>query len=884
METITLTIDGKPVSCMPGTSILNAAKKLGIKIPTLCHHHALLPFGACRLCLVEDEKTGRVMASCVTPALPDLTVRTDSPRIKNHRINIIRLLMAEHPESCLVCNKGNRCKLREIAAHLGIGQTDLYPMPHYIPLEQANPFIVRDLNKCILCGTCIRADHELVFVGAIDYNHRGFNCRPATLQNRPLEDSQCTLCGTCVSLCPTGALSTRNTTFVGSPERETLSICGFCGVGCCLSLGVAFDRVVETNPSHQEGTVNGSTLCVRGHFAHDFLNSADRLTSPLIRQNDTRVTTSWENALDIVSDRFLSLKNIYGPQSIAFLGSSKCTNEENYLFQKIARVLLKTNNIDNGGYVSGRSVWNDLERKIGGSRINALSDLEHAGAIFVLGADPAQSVPVVGYYIKKAAKNGIPLLIADPRKTELVSSATLWLPINPRTDLELINGISAFLCDQNTYDAHFIEQFTEGFSLYRESLASISLKKIYQRTGVGEETFKKTASLLKNKKIAFVVGQGVTLQKNGSQCLEAMVNLSLMTGSLGDKGGGLYFLARENNHCGAGDMGTVPDSLPGHVSLKNDKGRKEWEGAWGTKLSPDPGLNLVRMIEEAEKGNLKALYIMGENPLRSLPQPERVRKALTNVEFIVVQDILDNETAKIAHVILPGAAPSEKGGSFTNLEGRIQRFEPAVSPPGNAKPDWQILDLLAVKMKSPKSFGSLKSIRKEISHLIPLYADMEKERAWIKETSQKRLFNFGKKGDLIPFCPVISIDSDTSGTDYPFTAILGSLRFHLGSGTRTSCSERIQDFAFKGDIEISHQDAKKLNLNAGDTVRVISPSGIVARRITIVDTLREGLIFVPMGFNANDARNLIELSLLEKANSPGWKEVRVKIEKVEENF
>jgi Uncharacterized anaerobic dehydrogenase len=450
--------------------------------------------------------------------------------------------------------------------------------------------------------------------------------------------------------------------------------------------------------------------------------------------------------LDIISDQFLSLKNIYGPQSIAFLGSSKCTNEENYLFQKIARVFLKTNNIDNGGYVSGRSVWNDLVRKIGGSRINALADLEHAGAIFVLGADPTQSAPVVGYYIKKAAKNGIPLVIADPRKSELVSSATLWLPINACTDLELINGISVFLCDQNTYDAHFIEQFTEGFTVYRESLASISLKKIYQKTGVGENTFKKTLSLLKNKKIAFVVGHGVTLQKNGSQCLEAMVNLSLMTGSLGDRGGGLYFLARENNQCGAEDMGAVPDCLPGHVSLKNDKGRNEWEGAWGTKLSPDPGLNFVRMIEEAEKGNLKALYIMGENPLRSLPQPERVRKALTNVEFIVVQDILDNETAKIAHVILPGAAPGEKGGSFTNLEGRIQGFEPAISPPGNAKPDWQILDLLAVKMKSPKPFGSLKSIRKEISHLIPLYADVGKEGAWIKETSQKKLFNFWEEG------------------------------------------------------------------------------------------------------------------------------------------
>ncbi|MBW1703017.1 MAG: (2Fe-2S)-binding protein, partial [Deltaproteobacteria bacterium] len=270
MEDVTLTINGKNISCPSGTSILNAALENRIKVPTLCHHPHLEPVGACRLCLVEDEKTGRIMASCVTPVAPDMTILTDSPTIKTHRTNIIRLMMANHPESCIVCSQGNRCELRQIAAELGVGQTDLYPMPHYTGLEEANPFIIRDLSKCILCGKCIRADHELVVVGAIDYNFRGFKSRPATVHEMPLEKSSCTFCGTCVSICPTGALSVKNTGYVGTSQKESTTICGFCGVGCSFVMGSVDGQIVEVNPSHKENTVNRSSLCVRGHFAHDY--------------------------------------------------------------------------------------------------------------------------------------------------------------------------------------------------------------------------------------------------------------------------------------------------------------------------------------------------------------------------------------------------------------------------------------------------------------------------------------------------------------------------------------------------------------------------------------------------------------------------------------
>lgn len=875
MEDIALTINGKRVSCQPGISILEAAEEQGIKIPTLCYHHDLKPFGACRLCLVEDEKSGRLMASCVTPVAPRMDIRTDSPRVKKHRTNIVRLMMAEHPESCVVCNKGNRCQLRQIAADLGVGQIDLYPMPNYKPLEQANPFIVRDLSKCILCGKCIRADHELVVVGAIDYNLRGFKSRPATIYDLGLEQSSCTFCGTCVSICPTGALAAKNTRYIGTPERESLSICGFCGVGCSLTFGAAGDTFIEANPSHLKDSVNGATLCVRGHFAHDFLNVKERLTQPMIRKNGELESVSWDEALKLVADRLVDIKKKYGPQSVGVLGSSKCTNEENYLIQKIGRVLLGTNNVDNCGFLSGRSALSVIDQRTGGGcRVNKLASLEKAECIFVVGANPTHSAPVASYYLKRAARNGTPLIVADPRRIDLVGSSSLWLPLLPKTDLDLINGIAASLYEKKGHDPGFIDQFTEDFAVYRDGLSALDLERVCRVTGVDMAAMGKAVDILKGKRIAFVVGHGILQQRYGIQSMEALVNLSLMTGSLGSEGGGFYVLARENNDLGAWDMGAVPESLPGRQSLRSDSARKLWEQVWEGKISPDQGMNVIRMVEEAEKGSLKALYIMGENLIRSLPQNERVRKALDKLEFLGVQDILENETTQIADAVLPGAAFSEKAGSFTNMEGRIQSFCPVVPPPGNAKADWEILDALSTEMGAPRSHGSLENIRAEIAQYMPMYAELEGhgDVGWIRETAGD--------GAMIHFSRVVLTEEEEAGDDYGFTAILGSLRYQLGSGTRSSLSDRIRDFGVKGEIEISHEDGVRLGVQDGDTVRVQSPYGTVTREVRLEKGLRAGMIFVPTGFNGNDARDLISLSPPGEADSPGLKMCQVVLEKL----
>ena len=883
MADITLSINGKNISCPSGTSILNAALENGIRVPTLCHHPHLEPVGACRLCLVEDETTGRIMASCVTPVAPTMAIRTDSPSIKTHRNNIIRLMMANHPESCIVCSQGNRCELRQIAAELGVGQIDLYPMPHYTGLEEANPFIIRDLSKCILCGKCIRADHELVVVGAIDYNLRGFRSRPATVHEMPLEKSSCTFCGTCVSMCPTGALSLKNTRYVSSPQKESLTVCGFCGVGCSLVMGSVDDQIVEVNPSHKEKTVNRSTLCVRGHFIHDYLNVSERLTTSLIRKEGELSPANWDEALEVVAQGLVSIKKKYGPQSVAFLGSSKCTVEENYLFQKMARVILGTNNVDNGSYGSGRAVISLVsERLDNGGRITPLAGLDKAEVIFVMGADPTETVPVVGYYLKRASRiRGIPLIVADPRKTGLVPFSSLWLPLSPNSDVELINGLAALLL-KKAENSPFINRFTEGFVPYRDGLLALDLERVCSVAGIEMRSLEKAVDLLKGKKIAFVIGHGILQQKYGTSAMDALINLALMTGSLGRENRGFYFLARENNEVGALDMGTTPDVLPGRMPFNNHKNRKHWEKVWNVKLSPDPGLNLIRMIEEAEKGTLKALYVMGENPIRSLPQPERIRNALKNLELLVVQDILNTETTHTAHVVLAGAAFSEKAGAFTNLEGRIRSFEPAVTPPGDARPDWEILDLLSRRMAQTDGYSSIKKIRMEISRRIPLYSELGKagDESWLTETSNLRLFHSDGDGESISFSPVIPMKEETYDEAYPFTAILGSLRYHLGSGTRTGLSPRIKDFGLKGEVEISNEDGTQLKLKAGDKVKISSSHGAIEREVTLKKDLRPGLIFVPMAFHNNGAMQLIGLTHLGEADSPGWNACRVTLKKI----
>lgn len=860
MATITLAINGKTIACRSGISVLEAARQNGITIPTLCHHDDLAPHGGCRICLVEDEKSGRLMAACVTPVAQGAQLLTHSAAVLRHRRNIVRLMIAEHPESCIVCDKGNRCRLRGIAAELGVGETKLYPMPNYKPLEQANPFITRDLSKCILCGKCIRADHELVGVGAIDYHLRGFRSRPCTLNDQPLEGSECTFCGTCVSMCPTGALNPAGARFVGTPERTALSVCGFCAVGCALSMGVAAERVVAVNPASQPDTVNGATLCVRGHFAHDFLNSTGRLTRPLIRRGGNLEPASWDEALAQVAETLLTLKKEHGSGSLGFWGSPTCTNEENYLFQKIARAILGTPNIDNSGCWTGRSHWQLLnEHTGGGCRRQPLADLERAGAILVLGADPSQSLPVMSYHIKRALRKGIPLITAATVPTELDRSAAMAMALPPQRHGAFLWALCARMLRIEAVDSAYIADNTEGFDGFRQALQAFDVSAMVRDSGLSWDKVVAAADLLQGRRIAAIIGHEVIYQEGGLACVNLLVNLLLMTGSLGAPGAGVYVESQANNLLGAWDMGSGPDTLPGGTVIGDPHGRREWEKTWHCRLSPDSGLSMNQMIEAAETDRLKGLYILGENPLRALPGRDRIKTALGRVEFIVVQDIVHHETVDIAHVVLPGTPFAEKAGSFTNLEGRIQSFAPVVPPLEQSRPDLDILAALAARMEGARTHPGLEGIRSEIRQQVPLYAGLGSSgrQGWVRPQPLKRAFDPQGQAGALAFVPVEALEPfPVAAESYPYAAVLAFSRFHAGAGTRTGLSPRIQKSGPNGAIRISPQDCRQLDIAAGSRVRVTSHHGVLERETVLDAQLSPGTIVIPLAFNANDARQL----------------------------
>lgn len=881
MSTVMLSINGQKIASPASASILDAAAKNGIFIPTLCHHPDLKPYGACRICLVEDEKSGRLLASCVTPVLQDMSVRTDSPRVLHHRRNIVRLMMAEHPESCIVCSKGNRCELRGIAAALGVGETNLYPMPNYKPYEELNPFIVRDLSKCILCGKCIRADHELVNTYAIDYNHRGFLSRPATVHETPLEKSNCTFCGTCVSMCPTGALSVKNSRYVGTPESESVSICGFCGIGCSLSLGVAGGKVVDVNPSRLTGTVNGPTLCVRGHFAHDFMQSPDRLTFPTVRNAAEsgecvaeRVT--WEKAIDTVAARLSDIKRHHGPESIAFVGSTKCTNEENYLFQKIARVIFETPNVASGNRAGQHLLAGIEEKTFGCCRTSPLADLETAQAILVVEADLDNTLPVAGYHVKRAARNGVPVVVIHSCRSEVARFASTWIrPLRAgRTDpssADLVDLLAAGLIKKGAYDAGFIEKATEGFDAYREYVGGLDGSAVAGKAGLKQKIIQRAIEQISGLKPAVVVGSDILQHPDGNRIIDSLFHLLLITGAINGKGGGFFVAASENNLNGAFDMGANPHYLPGRRKLEDEKNVSALNEFWQSQIPAQAGLGLEQIIAAAESGKLKALYVMGENLLRTLPPPDRVAAALKKLDFLVVQDVLQTRVARMAHVVLPGAVFAEKAGSFTNMEGRVQAFTAAVPPPGEARPDWIILAQLIKKMGHPEQYWTLEKIRQEIRRVVPMYERLGNHRQdWVKNTEGPTSFNSG----AVRFAFTVSAPAAAVAADpeFPYLARIGTLRYHLGAGTRTSRSARIQAWDKNGFVGISPADCAALALGNSGTIRVTSEFGAIERGFSANPDLPEGMIFIPLAVHENDAMRLAAMDRPEMF-------CRVKIEK-----
>ena len=888
MQPITITLDGREVSGYAGMSILALACESGVRIPTLCHDEHLSAIGACRLCIVEDETSGALMASCVTPLAPGMVINTCSPRVVAHRRIIVQLMLASHPDTCPVCDKGNRCQLRQIAGEMGISLTEFQRISQPATIQEINPFIERDLSKCILCAKCIRACQELVVEGVLDYFQRGFKAKPTNIGDLSLETSECTFCGTCVALCPTGALMEKGWMYKGTTKTTIQTTCPYCGCGCGVELQVKHNRLVRAIPRRGDAG-DYSPLCVRGSYGHDFVHSPDRLTKPLVKMNGNMEERSWDEALKQVAAEFERIKNEYGPDSIAILGSARCTNEESYLLQRFARCVIGTNNVDAGNRLYNAATLAGLSVSLGFSdSSHFLSTLEKSDVIMVIGADPTSSAPAVSYVIKRAVKyKGSRLILIDPRRIKLSFFADLHLQLRPGTDIALLNALAQVIVRENLLDKEFVTRRTDNFSSLTEVLEPYSPEYAESITGVPYEQIVAAARLYARARQASIVyGNGITQYSTGTDSVKALANLSMLTGNTGRKGGGIIALQRESNSRGAVDMGMLPDFLPGFHNVIDAKARGKFEALWNVSLPTRPGLTAVEVIEQAKLGSIKCLYIVGEDPVLSFPGSHMVRDALASLEFLVVQDLFLTETAKLATVVLPAASFAEKDGSFTNFEGKINKIRKGIKPVGESRPDREIILDIADKMKSPFSYSRFEDVMGEIEESVPGYEGY---------TDSTRLYqaNDGVAGagrlqraqmlrGFARFWPVeYKAPLGVEHKGYPFVLLTGSVFPHIGTGTRSLRAPRLREFSPSGFAEVSSADAKKLALSNGDKVKISSHVGEITAPVRISNDIPQGILFIPSTFPEIPVNELFEITLDLQSKTPTSKACHVKIERTD---
>lgn len=885
MQPVTITINQREVSGHAGMTILELARESGINIPTICDHPHLAPLGACRICLVENEQTGALLASCVTPIAPGMIINTASPRVLEHRKMILKLMLASHPDSCLVCDKGNRCQLRQMAADLGIGLIELDRIPQPAVTEELNPFIVRDMSKCILCARCIRACQELVVEGALDYFGRGFKARPATLHNSPLENSECTFCGTCVALCPTGALMEKEEIFRGTIGTTVQTICPYCSCGCSISLEIK-DNLVARVKSNTNADSRPRTLCVKGSYGCDFIHSPDRLTKPLVKIGDRFEEVSWKEALAVTAGALKQIKAEHGPDSLAVFGAANCTNEENYLLQRFARSVLGTNNIDNGSSLEHATTRQAFNASLGFPGITyCLADLEDADVILVAGANPETSAPLVNYLLKRAVKlHGARLILINPLKTKLSFFAECWLQPKIGTDLALLNCLAKIIITEDWIDHEFVARKTENYPALAKSLENHSLAWGEAVTGIAEEQMRLAARLYATAgKAAIVFGTGITQQVQGTENVQALLNLALLTGNIWRKGGGLRALQKECNAQGACDMGALPTFLPGYQPVEDPQARQKFAEHWQAELPAKPGLTALETILQAKAGTIKGLYITGENPLASFPQSALVKEALTSLDFLVVQDLFLTETAKLAKVVLPAAGFAEKEGTFTNLEGQVQKIRQAIEPVGESRPDWQIILQLAAAMAQPMPFASLQQVKDELAELVSLYKDHaegknpeeEEEDFWETRTAYRLPLKKFPSFSPVEYTPPAEATDD----EFPFTLLAETTLFHFGSGSRSSRSSRLGKFDPSFFVRINEADAQKMGLHTGEQVQVISSVGQLSATVEITNTLPESVVSLPRSRPDRPAIGLFSIHQAAADKTPACKICPVRIER-----
>ena len=901
---VSLTIDGREISVPEGTSVMRAASLSDVKIPKLCATEQLEAFGSCRMCLVQIDGMKGLPASCTTPVAQGMVVHTQNKQLADIRRGVMELYISDHPLDCLTCPANGHCELQDMAGVVGLREVRYgYEGENHLdaPKDESNPYFTFDASKCIVCSRCVRACDEQQGTLALTIQGRGFESKVAASQDESFMDSECVSCGACVQACPTATLSEKSLIEKGQAEHSVTTTCAYCGVGCSFRAEMQGEELVRMVPN-SDGHANHGHSCVKGRFAIGYATHPDRILKPMIRKQitDPWREVSWEEAIGYAASELKRIQKKYGRNSIGGITSSRCTNEETYLVQKLIRAGFGNNNVDTCARVCHSPTGYGLKNTIGESAgTQNFDSVMQADVIFVIGANPTDGHPVFASQMKRRLRQGAKLIVADPRRIDLVRTphiaADYHLKLRPGTNVALINSLAHVIATEGLVKEDFVRERCEvdSFEKWRAfvSLEKNSPESMEAITGVPAANVRAAARLFATGgNGAIYYGLGVTEHSQGSTMVMGIANLAMATGNVGREGVGVNPLRGQNNVQGSCDMGSFPHEFPGYRHVSDDKVRALFENAWGVSLQHEPGLRIPNMFEAALDGDFKGLYIEGEDIAQSDPNTQHVTAALTSMECIIVQDLFLNESAKFAHVFLPGSSFLEKDGTFTNAERRISRVRKVMEPKAGYA-DWETTQLLANAVGYPMSYTHPSEIMDEIARLTPTFTNVSYQRLdelgsiqWPcndqhpEGTPTMHIGQFVRgKGKflLTEYVPT----AEKVNARYPLILTTGRIlsQYNVGAQTRRTENNRWHE---EDRLEIHPNDAEERGIADADWVGISSRSGETVLRARITERVQPGVVYTTFHFPESGANVITTDNSDWATNCPEYKVTAVQATRV----
>jgi formate dehydrogenase major subunit len=927
-----ININGSELKANKDQTILNLLSESPDQVPHVCYHPSLGPLETCDTCIVKVN--GEFVRACSTKVNEGDEVDTKSDEVREAQVIGMDRILFNHELYCTVCDYNNGgCEVHNTVKEMKINHQSI-PFDHKPYKEDnSNPFYRYDPDQCILCGRCVEAcqDVQVTETLSIDWDRE----RPRVIWDKdvPINESSCVSCGHCSTVCPCNALMEKGMLgeagYMTGINRETLrpmieitksvetgygsilaisdmeaamreqrikktkTVCTYCGVGCSFDVWTKGREILKVDPQIQ-APANGISTCIKGKFGWDFVNSEERLTKPLIREGDAFREATWDEALNLIASKFTDIKEKHGSQALSFISSSKCTNEESYLMQKLARGVIGTNNIDNCSRYCQTPATMGLFRTVGhGGDSGTIKDIEKSELVIVIGSNTSESHPVLATRVKRSQKlNGQKLIVADLRKHEMADRADLFVHPRAGTDLVWLSAVTKYILDQGWEDKEFLDKQVNGLEEFKQNLEKFTLEYAEKATGLSQEELIKIAETIHlSKSVCILWAMGVTQHTGGSDTSTAISNLLLVTGNYGRPGVGSYPLRGHNNVQGASDFGSMPDRLPSYEKVSDEKVRAKYEKVWGVKIPEEPGLNNHEMVAGIHEGYVKSMYLKGEDMGIVDSNINHVHAAYEKLDFFVVQDIFFTRTAEFADVVLPASPSLEKEGTFTNTERRIQRLYQVLEPLGESKPDWQIIQEIANRLGAGWNYTHPSDIMDEAAQLAPLFAGVSYERLEGYKSLQWPVAPDGTDTPILfldgfPFddrkarlFPVDWTEPKEFGEEYDIHVNNGRILEHFHEGNMTYKSEGITSKTPNVFLEISHELAKERGIKDGTLVRLSSPYGSVKVKCLITDRVKGKEVYLPMNDNGEAAINLLTSSYSDKdTDTPAYKETSAKLE------